>query len=87
MKSESICEGRLVAEMRRSPFSAIGDFLTLIQRAKLQPGYATNRIHKGSIDRQIFAVKLNLRSPANVNSALKTFTLKHDSFILEYLTS
>ena len=38
--------------------TAPGHFLTLIQRAKLQTCHAINRIHEGSIERQIFAVTL-----------------------------
>ena len=56
---------RLWVEMRRSPFSAIGQFLTLIQQAKLQPSHAIIRVHEGSIERQIFAVKLSVASFVN----------------------
>ena len=59
--------------------TAPGHFLTLIQRAQLQTCHAINRIHEGSIERQIFAVTPCRGSFVNVKSALNTFALKRDS--------
>ena len=67
--------------------AGIGHFLTLFQGAKLQPSRAINRIHEGSIERQIFAVKLSRGSSVNVKSALNTFALKRDSIMYAYLYS
>jgi hypothetical protein len=47
--------------------------------------HARNRVNEGSIEQQIFAVKLSQSWSVNLESALTTFAPRRDSIMYEYL--